>query len=98
MDSTLLFTIMISKEEASCIFYCKAFDTENAKICLENIEASPDVDLCYTTDPHDPLLVCKSRIFGSLKFYKLYKLKKVLVEEAENRANKADLVLGKTRQ
>lgn len=55
----------LSKEEASCVCYCKAFGEESLKICIQNIESSPDVDLCYTNDPNEPSLVCKSQIFGS---------------------------------
>ncbi|KAG1135147.1 hypothetical protein G6F37_013078 [Rhizopus arrhizus] len=84
---------MISKEEASCIFYCKAFEEENVKICIQNIEASPEVDLCYTNDPNEPSLVCKSRIFGSPNSYKLYKFEQVLAEEAAKNNDKEDIIL-----
>lgn len=89
---------MISKEEASCIFYCKAFEEENVKICIQNIEASPEVDLCYTNDPNEPSLVCKSRIFGSPHSYKLYKFEQILSEEAAKNNDKEDIMLGKVRK
>ncbi|KAG2228775.1 hypothetical protein INT48_001714 [Thamnidium elegans] len=94
---------MISKEEASCIFYCEEFEEENVKTCMQNIQLSPDVDLCYNNDPNEPFLVCKLRIYGSPKCYKLYKSKEVLeqvqagVEEAVNSDKKEDLTLGKDK-
>ncbi|CAO3664011.1 unnamed protein product [Rhizopus stolonifer] len=90
---------MISKEEAGCIFYGKEFKEENVEICLQKIQLSPDVDLCYINDPHEPFLVCNSRIHGSPKYYKLYKSKEVLeqvqaeVKEAANSDKKEDLIL-----
>lgn len=86
---------MISKEEASCVFYCKEFNEENDKTCIQNIQLSPDVDLCYIDDPKDPLLVCKTRIYGS-RVYKLYKSKEV--SEAVNSDKKEDLIFGKDSQ
>lgn len=89
---------MISKEKASCVFYCKAFEEENVKICIQNIEASPEINLCYTNDPNEPSLVCKSRILGSPNSYKLYKFEQVLAEEATENDDKEDIVLGKARK
>ncbi|EPB82224.1 hypothetical protein HMPREF1544_11029 [Mucor circinelloides 1006PhL] len=71
---------MISKEEASCIFYCKQYNEENVKVCLLNVETSPDVTLCYVNNPYEPMLVCNHRVFGAPAFYKLYKTKEELTE------------------
>lgn len=40
---------MISKEEASCIFFCKKYTEENAKTCLAKIERMEDVGSTSTT-------------------------------------------------
>lgn len=94
---------MISKEEASCLFYCKSFEEGNVKTCMQNIEKSPDVDLCYINNPDEPMLICKSRIFGS-RVYKLYKLKRELEDgatktnEAAKSEDKEDVTLGKARK
>lgn len=68
---------------------------------MQNIEKSPDVDLCYINNPDEPMLICKSRVFGS-RIYKLYKLKQELEDEAAKATNKAannkdkeDVTLGK---
>ncbi|KAG1061808.1 hypothetical protein G6F41_011968 [Rhizopus arrhizus] len=71
----------------------EAFEEENIKICIQNIEASPEVDLCYTNDPNEPSLVCKSRIFGSPNSNKLYKFEQVLAEEAAKNTDKEDIIL-----
>lgn len=88
---------MISKEEASCIFYCKQYNEENVKVCLLNVETSPDVTLCYVNNPYEPMLVCNYRVFGAPAFYKLYKTKEELTEviPSKNTNNKKDIILGK---
>ncbi|KAG1442928.1 hypothetical protein G6F56_010861 [Rhizopus delemar] len=83
---------MISKEEASCLFYCKSFEEGNITTCMQNIEESPDVDLCYINNPDEPMLICKSRIFGS-RVYKLYKLKRELEDEAAKSEDKEGVTL-----
>lgn len=64
---------------------------------MQNIQLSPDVDLCYINDPKDPFLVCKTRIYGS-RIYKLYKSKEVLEQAEVNSDEKEDLILGKDSQ
>ncbi|KAI8982322.1 hypothetical protein BDF20DRAFT_866255 [Mycotypha africana] len=83
---------MISKEEASCLFYCKPFDENSAEECLKNIEASPEVDLCYTNNFNEAMLICKSRIYGAPNFYKLYKSKQEIAEETANNADKKNII------
>ncbi|KAG2238027.1 hypothetical protein INT48_002594 [Thamnidium elegans] len=68
---------MISKEEASCIFYCKEFKEENVKTCMQNIQLSPDVDLCY-------------KLYKSKEVLEQVQ---VQVEEAVNSDKKEDLIL-----
>ncbi|KAI8980861.1 hypothetical protein BDB01DRAFT_188594 [Pilobolus umbonatus] len=85
---------MIPKEEASCIFYCKEYTEDNAKVCLLNLEKSPDVILCYIHNPNDPLLICSRRVFGSPHLYKLYKSKKEIAKtRTSNNINKSNIVL-----
>ena len=89
---------MIPKEEASCIFYCRPFNEKNAEECFENIRVSPEVDLCYTNNSHEPMLICKSRIYGAPNLYKMYKTKQEITEEIENNADNKNIIFGNTKK
>ncbi|KAI9363846.1 hypothetical protein BD770DRAFT_380608 [Pilaira anomala] len=55
--------MIICREQAICIFYCKEFNEENVAICSKKkIEDIGDVDICYIDGPTDPVLVLKLRI------------------------------------
>lgn len=55
--------MIICREQAICIFYCKEFTEENVAICSKKkIEDIGDVDNCYLVDPTDPVLVLDIRI------------------------------------
>lgn len=69
---SLIKMVVISKEEAACIFYCKEYNKENATTYLKRIEEMEEVDLCYFTDPHCPFLQCNLRIYGTPNEYRLY--------------------------
>ncbi|KAG1445797.1 hypothetical protein G6F56_009789 [Rhizopus delemar] len=85
---------MIGKEEASCIFYCKQYNEENVEVCLLNVKKCPDVTLCYTNNPFEPMLVCNQRVFGAPNRYKLYKTKaESSGVEPSTEKNKENIVL-----
>ncbi|KAI7860407.1 hypothetical protein BDC45DRAFT_530005 [Circinella umbellata] len=75
----VVFHIMIvTREQAACMFFCKEFNDENASKLLRKIEEIGDVDLCYLEDPTEPLVeehacclasgqVHSVKIFGTLK-------------------------------
>ncbi|EIE90582.1 hypothetical protein RO3G_15293 [Rhizopus delemar RA 99-880] len=65
---------------------------------LVNVKVLPDVDHCYTRNPIEPMLICKSRIFGAPNLYNLYKLKQVLAEETGSNDNEEDILFGKSRK
>ncbi|KAI8997478.1 hypothetical protein BDB01DRAFT_714128 [Pilobolus umbonatus] len=54
--------MIICREQAICIFYCKEFTEENVAICSKKIEDIGDVDICYLVDPTDPVLVLDIRV------------------------------------
>ncbi|KAG2201909.1 hypothetical protein INT46_001568 [Mucor plumbeus] len=62
--------MIICREQAVCIFYCKEFNEENTTICSKKIEDIGDVDICYLVDPTDPVLVLDIKINPlSFKFH-----------------------------
>jgi hypothetical protein len=61
----------ISREEACCIFYCKKFNEENAKIYIERVGKMEEVEICYRNNPNEPELVCESRVFGAPNLFNL---------------------------
>ncbi|CAO3683992.1 unnamed protein product [Rhizopus stolonifer] len=50
--------IIVSKEEAACIFYGREYTKKNVEKYLKRIEEMEEVDICYTTNPRRPFLQC----------------------------------------
>ncbi|KAG1057987.1 hypothetical protein G6F43_000189 [Rhizopus delemar] len=72
---------------------------EVIRYCRKSKKAMlPDVDHCYTHNPIEPMLICKSRIFGAPNLYNLYRLKQVLAEETGSNDNEEDILFGKSRK
>ncbi|KAL0074018.1 hypothetical protein F4703DRAFT_1781198 [Phycomyces blakesleeanus] len=69
---------MISKEEASCIFFCKKYSEENSMSCLNKIERMEDIELCYSTNSRRPSVQSEATIYGNLEEYHTYSTKEEL--------------------
>ncbi|ORX47698.1 hypothetical protein DM01DRAFT_1322371 [Hesseltinella vesiculosa] len=54
--------VFVTKEQAICMFFCDKFSNENATKWLTNLDNLPEVDICYMTDPKEPLLIHKNRL------------------------------------
>ncbi|ORX53945.1 hypothetical protein DM01DRAFT_1407478 [Hesseltinella vesiculosa] len=65
---------IISKEQAVCIYYGREYSLENAREAQElfRIEHHSSVDLCYTTDPLQPVAAKKLRIHFSPSIFHTY--------------------------
>lgn len=89
----------ISREEACCVFYCKKYTQENAKIYTERVDKMEDTNICFTNNPKEPMLICESRIYGAPDLYKSYKSREELLKETNEQIvlNKNDIKLGKCK-
>lgn len=58
--------LIISKEQAACIFYCQAYNKSNAAKLTKRIEEIKYVGICYFEDPTEPILV--SLVYEVLSF------------------------------
>lgn len=63
---------MISKEEASCIFFRKEYSEENSMSCIGKIERMEDAELCYFTNPRRPTVQSEVTIYGNLEEFHTY--------------------------
>jgi hypothetical protein len=90
---------LICRKEACCIFFCKKYTEENAKIYTGRVDKLEDVEICFTYNPNEPILICEWRIYGAPGLYKLYKSREDLFKEANQQIflNKSDIKLGKCK-
>lgn len=63
--------ITITKEQAVCMLYCKPYDKDRAIELLKYIEHR-ELQICYSNDPIQPILMSSAGIrkYGSI--YKQY--------------------------
>jgi hypothetical protein len=54
--------VIITREQAICIFYCEPFNKENVSKFSKIIDDMENVEICYCENPKKPLLCSKKII------------------------------------
>ncbi|ORX45896.1 hypothetical protein DM01DRAFT_327536 [Hesseltinella vesiculosa] len=62
----------ITEGQASCMFFSKEYTEENVNLLTEKVESYGELARCYETNPENPVLVTKSRMFSSPFTFKRY--------------------------
>lgn len=62
----------LSRELAICMCFYVEYTEENVKECTEAMNRLGDVEICYNTDPKEPIIVAKERIRRMPNSYHLY--------------------------
>ncbi|KAG0182941.1 hypothetical protein DFQ29_001085 [Apophysomyces sp. BC1021] len=72
-------TAAITREQAICMFYYVDFTEENVLKYTQKIDDLNEIEICYNTNPRQPVLATKQRILGDPK-----------ISEEENLKNGSD--------
>lgn len=88
---------IISRIQAACFFYRKAYNVKNAKECLEKINRMEEADICFTTNPYKPIVVSEATIYGEVDVYHQYQLEKDLQKEEEEEEEEEEVVTFETK-
>ena len=64
--------LIISREQAICLFYTVAYNKENVEKYSKIIDTLRDVDICYTKCPKRPRLLCTNVILANIYDINLY--------------------------
>ncbi|ORE00679.1 hypothetical protein BCV72DRAFT_310765 [Rhizopus microsporus var. microsporus] len=65
--------VFISRNHALCIYYQLKFNDENTIQALKKFQPlSDEHEVCYLNDPLIPVLVLKTRLYGSSFLFKEY--------------------------
>ncbi|KAI8984135.1 hypothetical protein BDF20DRAFT_858210 [Mycotypha africana] len=80
--------VVISREEAVCLFYAVPYNEENIRKYTKIIDELEDVGICYSRNPKKPKLLCTRVIYANW-FIKLYTSKETIENnmEASKEAN-----------
>ncbi|ORZ19047.1 hypothetical protein BCR42DRAFT_412088 [Absidia repens] len=62
----------ISKDQAICMFFYVEYTEENVMKYKKVLEDFGDVEICYNTDPKQPILVTERKIHECPLVYRLY--------------------------
>lgn len=54
--------MIITREEAICLIFCEEKNEDNISRLSKRIELMGDIDICYETDPQQPVLLPIVRI------------------------------------
>ncbi|PHZ09665.1 uncharacterized protein RHIMIDRAFT_262112 [Rhizopus microsporus ATCC 52813] len=49
--------ITISREQAICMFYCQPYNESNASKLSKLIDNMDNIEICYSDDPTEPMLI-----------------------------------------
>ena len=72
----------IFRDQALCMLFEMAYNKENVNQCKQKIlNLGGNFQVCYQTDPHQPLLVPESTIVGYPAAYRLYPEGEALVSQ-----------------
>jgi hypothetical protein len=63
--------INVSREQAICMLFCVEYNNVNVAGLVKRINDMKDIDVCYETDPCEPILISLKRIYGNpLKYHR----------------------------
>ncbi|KAL7311413.1 hypothetical protein PS15m_009182 [Mucor circinelloides] len=64
--------ITISREQAICMFYCEPYNESNVVKLSKLIDDMNNIEICYSDDPTEPMLLCQTRINQNSVKFKTY--------------------------
>ncbi|KAI9253034.1 hypothetical protein BY458DRAFT_353984 [Sporodiniella umbellata] len=79
--------IVITREQALCIFYCEPFTKCNVEKFSKVIDNLKNVEICYYNDPKRPSLQCTKTIYSHPFEIHTYK-RKLQMKLARNKKSK----------
>ncbi|KAI9281015.1 hypothetical protein BY458DRAFT_430188 [Sporodiniella umbellata] len=77
----------ITEDQALCMFFSVEYTEENINLLTKRVESYDELALCYETDPLNPVLVTKSRMFASPFTFKRYLIQSSTANHATNVKN-----------
>ncbi|CAO3664519.1 unnamed protein product [Rhizopus stolonifer] len=84
--------VVITREQAICMFYCKEYNEKNVAKLTKEVDAIKNVDICYFDDSLAPVLLCIRTINQNpFKIHK-YQKRELLEEDAEKTTNEALII------
>ncbi|KAL1929731.1 hypothetical protein VTP01DRAFT_1869 [Rhizomucor pusillus] len=62
----------ITRDQAICMFFYVDFTEENVKRCKKKLEELGEAEICWNTDPRQPIVVSLARIREDPFTYRRY--------------------------
>ncbi|KAI9020182.1 hypothetical protein CLU79DRAFT_756057 [Phycomyces nitens] len=76
--------VTISREQAICMFYSEPYNESNVVKLSKLIENLDDIEICYSVDPTEPMLLCQTRINQNPLKYQQYPAFVKVIERNKN--------------
>ncbi|KAL7326707.1 hypothetical protein PS15p_209001 [Mucor circinelloides] len=88
--------ITISREQAICMFYCEPYNESNVVKLSKLIDDMNNIEICYSDDPTEPMLLCQTRINQNSVKFKTYISRNVISSRIiENEMVQEHMILSK---
>ncbi|CEP14846.1 hypothetical protein [Parasitella parasitica] len=81
--------VTISREQAICMFYCEPYNESNVVKLSKLIDDMNNIEICYSDDPTEPMLISLKSLYASPFKYHQYpaSLKDCKKDKDNNHAN-----------
>ncbi|KAI7872172.1 hypothetical protein BDF14DRAFT_735621 [Spinellus fusiger] len=64
--------VIISREQAVCMFYCEPYNESNVVKFSKLIDDINNVEICYSVDPTEPMLISLKSLYANPFKYHQY--------------------------
>ncbi|KAI8376266.1 uncharacterized protein BYT42DRAFT_497920 [Radiomyces spectabilis] len=81
--------VTISREQAICMFYCELYNESNVVKLSKLIDDMNNIEICYSDNPTEPMLLCQTRINQNPVKFKTYISRNVISKDNDREEHKS---------